>query len=466
MKRNPKKLNKGVASSKEGQVRPWKQYGTGEFGTTFSTGSIPSEFQRNLTYPKEGPNSAVYSAIMAYAWALSAAGLDHIRYEEDGSSEILNNSAPSKVLRYPNAYQQEGDLILSMVTSLLYEGNSYVFAAKELGKIKSLHPLPPGKVTTILASDYSSVWYEVSTDAEISGDVDSFTNPVPSRYIAHTKLYTNNNPIIGVSPITACSLSSSLGTTIQGQTLSFHTNMRRPSGMLKTAMVLNKDQMSELRARWDEQSAVWEAGGVPIASAGLEWQALGVNALDSEVIETYKMTVEDIARVFRIPTSLMGLGGMSGDTEQLLSTWKMQGLLFVAEQIERSLERLFDLPYNEEFRFDLDTLSRASLAVQVETLAKGVMGGVMSPDEARKKLGYGKVPYGDEPRLQAQQVPLSMVGKTMDTSAPTTPNNNQEPNNPVIVVDDKEDSKIQNTTKELVLAQLNYIMKQKELTNG
>jgi len=36
-----------------------------------------------------------------------------------------------------------------------------------------------------------------------------------------------------------------------------------------------------------------------------------------------------------------------------------------------------------------------------------VQGGILAPNEARNLEGYGNVPFGDEPRVQQQVVPLS-----------------------------------------------------------
>jgi hypothetical protein len=47
------------------------------------------------------------------------------------------------------------------------------------------------------------------------------------------------------------------------------------------------------------------------------------------------------------------------------------------------------------------------------------MGGILSPNEARNAESLDRVPFGDSPRLQAQQVPLEAAGAI--PSAPTAP---------------------------------------------
>ena len=48
---------------------------------------------------------------------------------------------------------------------------------------------------------------------------------------------------------------------------------------------------------------------------------------------------------------------------------------------------------------------------RIESLARGVQGGIFAPNEARNPEGLDSGPFGDEPRVQQQVVPLSQIGK-------------------------------------------------------
>jgi hypothetical protein len=72
--------------------------------------------------------------------------------------------------------------------------------------------------------------------------------------------------------------------------------------------------------------------------------------------------------------------------------------------------------------FDVDSLLRTDFAGRIDALTKGISGGLYSPNEARAKEGLAAVEFGDEPRVQAQNVPLSAAGKIPAAgSAPTAP---------------------------------------------
>jgi Phage portal protein len=61
----------------------------------------------------------------------------------------------------------------------------------------------------------------------------------------------------------------------------FYANQARPSAVLSTDLVLDKDQVAALRDRWDDQSKGLRAGGTPILTAGLKVLAWTTTARDS-----------------------------------------------------------------------------------------------------------------------------------------------------------------------------------------
>jgi hypothetical protein len=101
--------------------------------------------------------------------------------------------------------------------------------------------------------------------------------------------------------------------------------------------------------------------------------------------------------------------------------WLNTGLGFVLEHVELALDALFALPENEWIQFDTDYLQRADFAARIEGLVRGIQGGLYAPNEARSREGLPKVAYGDEPRVQAQVVPLSFASERPGESSPTSP---------------------------------------------
>jgi hypothetical protein len=68
--------------------------------------------------------------------------------------------------------------------------------------------------------------------------------------------------------------------------------------------------------------------------------------------------------------------------------------------------------------FNPDVLLRTNFEARINGLTKAIGGGLYSPNEARAREGLGAVDFGDEPRVQQQNVPLSAVGQ-MPEPAPS-----------------------------------------------
>jgi HK97 family phage portal protein len=204
-----------------------------------------------------------------------------------------------------------------------------------------------------------------------------------------------------------------------------------------------------LRDAWKAQAQGLNSGGVPILSNGLKWQGLSINSQDAQLVAAFNMTVEDVARAFRVPLPIVGAYQHStyNNVEQLISLWMATGLGFVLEHLEQSFDAMFELPANEFCEFDTDTLLRTDFAGRIEALTKGISGGLYAPNEARAKEGLKSVAFGDEPRVQAQVVPLSQVGAVPATPPPSaTPADSA----PVEEDDDAESAKAYSAAYETI----------------
>lgn len=430
----------------------------GEFGNPFSITPITDGWQQNLGTITQR-NLIVAAIRNAYAFSLASSGIDHIRHADNGGIEVLTKTVAYRVLKYPNAYQNQIDFISMIVSCLIYHGNFYAYVVRnDRNEISELHPVPPTKQRAFV-DDTGALWYDMGghfSDMRASGP----ENYLPARDVLHVKLSSHRTLLEGESPVADAGYAIALNAAVGHGLNAFHQNMARPSGILSTVMPLTKDQMKALREAFDEQAAGFKQGRVPILGGGMKWEPMGITAADSQVIDTYKLTVLDLCRLFRIPPQVLGLDvvGAASSPEVLFNTWRATGLLFFAEAIERALERTFRMGpgdgsearlRDDEFRFDFNNLTRADTKSTIEGLATGVQNGIFSPNEARAKLGLPSVPHGDEPRVQAQNVPLSAVN--VIPSNPTAPAAPVAPPSPEETEDDDMDDE---TAKAVAVAMI------------
>jgi HK97 family phage portal protein len=369
-------------------------------------------------YKGGGSVAAVESALDGHVHAVAPLPGMHYRRKDDGGKERIKTSSLSRVLRNPNGYQTMSDFLTFLVRQLLGSGNFYAVATRNARyEIDSIHPIYANEVSPVVDRDTGGVFYAVRS-SPLAPWSDS-THIIPARDVLHIKLYTPRHPLEGVSPITYAAMSIAANSAISGHQAAFFNNMARPSFILSTEMNLTAVQMKQLRDAWDAQSRMMESGGVPILGGGMKAQQLALNSQDAQLVEAFKMTVEDIARAFRIPGQLLGLPGTYSNTEQLISFWLSTGLGFLINHIELAFDKFFELPADEFTEFDTDTLLRVDLKSRLDALSTATQNGIMSPNEARSRLELPKVEFGDEPRMQAQCVPLSSA--KLVPAAPSAP---------------------------------------------
>jgi HK97 family phage portal protein len=311
---------------------------------------------------------------------------------------------------------------------LYSEGNAYALALRnDRYEVDELHLMNPNLCLPMLATT-GDIFYQLQGNDVIARRLGTDQKLyVPMRDVLHVRLNTNRRnpvPLIGQSPIMAAMDDIGVGMAIAKQQMAFYMNEARPSAVLSTDLILDKEQVAQLRDRWNEQAKGLKQGGTPILTAGLKVQPWAMGGKDAAIADIAKMSKENIALVYRVPLAILGLGNTTfASTELLMQAWIATGLGFALNHVEESFDQLFNMDGqpDEYVEFSTEPLLRSQFKDRIETMAKAVVGGIFSPNEARNAEGLDNVPFGDEPRVQQQVVPLSQVGETPPAPAPNAP---------------------------------------------
>jgi HK97 family phage portal protein len=356
-----------------------------------------------------GTTAMTEACVSRYAQTIAMCPGAHWRTKPDGGRERITNSALSRVLRKPNGYQSISDFLLNATRSLYLQGNAYALAVRnDRFEIAELHLMSPRDSGPMVAGN-GEVFYRLTGNELIErrlGRLDA----VPGRDVLHIRLHTPWHPLRGETPLAAAALQMAAGNSALQQQVSFFLNQARPSYVLSTDQVLTKDQIDQLRTKWNEQSQGLNAGGTPILSAGLKPLPLTSNARDAQLAEMMKLNDQAIANVFGIPLQLFGVGGGTpqGSTQALMRDWLAGALGFAINHIEVALDALFGLRGQpEEYtEFDTNVLLRSSKKERVEAATLAIRGGLSTINEERLDEDKPKIAGGDDIRIQQQDVPL------------------------------------------------------------
>lgn len=394
---------------------------------------IPMNWWQTGLSPSGGERSAVVERCIAL-YAETAASLPgaHWQRNDRGGRTRVEASALSRILQRPNDYQSASDFMLNAVHDLYREGNCFALALRSHRfEVESLHLMNP-RMSGPMVAETGDIFFRLGGNAVIDKLLGDTQLIVPQRDVLHVALHSSHrypHPLVGETPLLAAMMDVAVGNAFAQQQIQFLSNQARPSAVLSTDLNLGRDEVQQLRDRWHEQAKGLHQGGTPILTGGLKVQPWSTPARDAQLAELTKMSSERICYAFGIPLQLLGLANTPATSvETLMHFWLSTGLGFCLNHIEQAFDRLFDLRGEpEEYcEFDTGALLRSAMKDRIEALVRGVQGGVFAPNEARNMEGLDSVPFGDEPRTQAQVVPLSAAG-----SIPSAPGPAVSPSAPV-----------------------------------
>lgn len=400
--------------------------GMGELGNPYLLGRLEDGWQRNLSVSYDSSRvPAVYACVMVIARSISQCYPRHVR-AVGGKFEDVTTSAAYRVMRNPNGYQTTPDFILNLVATALFEGEAFAIAVRNnRNEIDALHLLPRGTCSPMVDDESREVFYAVGSSPLAPGGTDYIA---PARDVLHLRFHTPRHPLIGESPIKAAAMAIGINVALSKSQVAFFNNMNRPSGVLATDQILNREQLTQLRAAFDEQSQGMSQGRIPVLGGGLKFQPLSISSQDAELVQAQRMSLEDICRVFGVPPPLVGdlAHATLNNSESLGHHFLMTSLGSYLEHLERSLDRLFGLSGGTEYvELDVAALLRTDFAGRIDGLTKGVQGGLFTPNEARNREGLGPIDGGDTAYLQRQMTPVDKIGDVLESEI--SANNTPEP---------------------------------------
>jgi HK97 family phage portal protein len=414
----------------EGEYRPGPWYLPVTHGwLPANVGDSINWWQNGYTPQLQSAQLAIIEACVgAYSQTVAMCPGDHWRSKPNGGRERVTTSSLSRILRYPNDYQSMSDFLLNTVRQLYLQGNAYALCLRNARyEISELH-LMDNRYCRALIDGSGEVHYSLGGNWIVQNRFGPLAT-VPQRDVLHIKLHCDQlrNPLLGQTPLAAAYLDTITETSIKEQQFVFYQRQAKPGFVLSTDLVLDKDQVSSLRDRWNEQTTGANAGGTPILTGGLKPQQIPMtNWRDAQLAELLKLSDQDIAMAFRVPPPIVGLPerGTHGSTEAMMQAWIASGLGFCLNHIEEAFGLTFGLKGqpDEYVEFSTSVLLRSAFKDRIEGLTKAVQGGIYSPNEARNEENLPDVPFGDEPRVQQQVVPLSAAGKIpASPAAPAAP---------------------------------------------
>ena len=350
--------------------------------------------------------SAVFACVRIISESIASLPVRVYRVESDGDKiEELAHPVNRLLTRKPNDFMTTYTFLDVLMNNLLLEGNSYFYIERDsTARPIGLIPIKTQHVKVI--NHEGQIFYDVK-DYDLAirkEDMLHFFNLSFNGYEG-TSVIGSQKTTIGTSIASNDTANSYLG------------NSSQIGGIIKHPGKLSKEAVARLRTSWSQStSGSFVAGKTAILEEGMTFEQSKINANDYQLLETRRFQIEEIARIFKVPLSLIGHLEKAANYSSIEALsidfvrFTLQPYLVLIEQeLNRKLFRENELD-NYFVRLDSKGLLRGDSAARATYYREMSAIGVLSINEIRRMEDLNRI--GDEGDTHYYPLNFAPIGQT------------------------------------------------------
>lgn len=347
---------------------------------------------------------------------LAGVGLHLYRRTADGGRERANDHPLYAVLHdLANPQTTAFEAREFLIRSLDMTGNGFARLERDdRGQVTAIYPLDPGLVSVErLATGRLRYRYtDPRGGLSILLQEEVLQIRGPSR-----------DGILGQSVIQLAREAMSLRVSQSETAKGLIDNGLRPSGVMSYAERLTGDYRSKIREAVAERvQGAGNAGQLLIMDGGATYTPLAWTAEDAEFLASQKLSNEDVARVFGVPPTSVGITDRAtySNTEQEARALVANCLGPLASRVEAAMMRCLLTPEARQTLYiehDLAALLKGDVQARFEAYRIGREIGVLSPNDCRKRENEPPITGGDIYHQPANWLPLGTDAPGQEAAA-------------------------------------------------
>lgn len=325
--------------------------------------------------------SAVYAATNMISNSCALLPMKIVITENGRQREIEHPL--SKVLNLkPNPKYNHFNFMKLLIESVILKGNGYAYIERDENlNVKALHLLDADFVTPMIQGD-GSVKYIVS----------GMPQAIDAINMIHLYQHLDNTHR-GISTIKYADMTLHGAHAAETHSENFFTSGAGLMGVLKASAPLTNDQKRQVAESWRMSISNTKGGGVAILPQGLDYQSISISPEDSQLLETRKYNVVEIARFFNIsPIKLFDLSNVSYSSLEQTNLSYLQDTILPFTQLMEDEFNLKLFKPSEVGRitvdFDYSVLVQTDKNTEAEYYTKLLTNGVLTINDVRSKLGF------------------------------------------------------------------------------
>ncbi|WP_183024371.1 phage portal protein [Variovorax sp. UMC13] len=319
----------------------------------------------------------------------------------------------------PNTRMTPFEFWRAMMMNHDLRGNAYARIDRDtpapgqsLGEPIALWPMPADQVTATVMDDGSMVYvYRLGNDVAVLSE----------ENVLHLKNLGNGT--VGLAKLEFMRASVNESASAQGAATRWFGTGGKPTGVLMVDKILTPEQRTALRVNFSEM-AVGNVARLHVLEADMKYQQLSLSPEQQQLLETRRYGVEELCRWFDVPPILVhhaqqGVSAWGSGIEQIVDGFYKLSVRPMLVNIEQAVKKRVMTPRQRaslSIEFSLDALLRGNAKDRAEIAAKKVQNGLATRNECRQLENEPPLQGGDVLTVQANLVPIEMLGKIKPTT--------------------------------------------------
>lgn len=335
---------------------------------------------------------AVYACIRVLAESIASLPLIVYERHANGDKErAVDFSLYSLLHDQPNPLMTSLELRELWMGHLCLRGNCYNYIERDYGEVVGIWPLHPDRVKVEVEGRRLIYSYQDDEGPERVYQMDD---------ILHIRGLSSDG-IVGYSPLSLLRDTFGHSKAISDYSANYFKNDATPGGILSTPNALSGQSIDNLRESWEKG---YKGSGrkhrIAILDSDLKWQNVGVSPQDSQMIDSQKFSVVEIARVFRVPLNLVMDYERStySNVQEQNRSFLIHTLVPWMERIEQAIQKSL-LTEGEKAKYFAEHLTqnflKADTKERFEAYKIAKEAGFMSVNEIRQLENMNGVEGGD-----------------------------------------------------------------------
>ncbi len=344
--------------------------------------------------------AAVWSAVSLISDTIGTLPVD-VFYRNGGNREPFRPK-PSWVAQPDVNFPGHSTFYKSVLVSLLIDGNAFV----------RIFSNPRGEVVNLVVLNPHQVEVSRNGLGRLMFTVVGEDKPLSSEEVIYIPDLLKPGTIRGVSRVTAMKENLALGKSLEMYAANFFGNSTTLQGVIEYPNALTQEQAESLRNSFDNSHKGWrKSGRTGILSGGATFKATQADPEKSQALEARRMAVEDVARIWRIPSHMLNLPGTNtySSVEQNMLAFVTHTLRPYVTLLEESFTPLMArYPGGAEsfLRFNMNGLLRADIQARFSAYSTGIQSGFLTINDIR---GWEDLEAQEGEAATQVRVPLANV---------------------------------------------------------